>query len=145
MSVETSSEPVSPELRKKTVSDFVKSVAEGSISLSLDFKERRPEDIQMISDILAKLVNSLNDYILGLTAGEELEFLERQLFFCISVLRTYDAFKTSLKPSKVEEELQNLQQKLDDSRSVLNEILEAIQKQPKSKVAERKPRKRKTP
>jgi hypothetical protein len=143
MSVETSSESVSPELRKKTVSDFVKSVAEGSISLSLDFKERRPEDIQMISDILAKLVNSLNDYVLGLTAGEEFDFLERQLFFCISVLKTYDAFKTGLKPSRVEEELLNLQQKLDDSRSVLNEILEAIQKTPKRKVAERKPQKRK--
>jgi hypothetical protein len=135
-------EPVSPEFRKKIVSDFVKDVAEGGISLSLDYNGRRPEDIQMISDILAKLVNSLNDYVLGLTAGEEFDFLERQLFFCISVLKTYDAFKTSLSPTKVEGELQRLETKLEDSRALLVEILGKMDAE-KKKSGEKKSRARK--
>jgi hypothetical protein len=137
----TPNEPASPEFRKKVVSDFVRDVAEGGISLSLDYKERRPEDIQMISDILAKLVNGLNDYVLGLTAGEEFDFLERQLFFCITVLRTYDAFKTSLAPSKVESELQRLEGKIEDSQVLLSDILAALQK-PKKKASENKGKKK---
>jgi hypothetical protein len=119
-------EPASPEFRKKIVSDFVKDVAEGSISLSLDYKGRRPEDIQMISDILAKLVNNLNNYVLGLTAGEEFDFLERQLFFCISVLRTYDAFKTNLSQSKIEDHLQTLESKFEESKVTLDKILASV-------------------
>jgi hypothetical protein len=130
------SEAASPAFRKKVVSDFVRDVSEGRIALSLDYKDRRPEDIQMISDILAKLVNSLNDYVLGITAGEEFDFLERQLFFCISVLRTYDAFKTSLNESRVEIELSKLGLKVEESRKVLDEILASIQskaRKPKAK------------
>jgi hypothetical protein len=137
-------EPASPEFRKKIVSDFVKDVAEGAISLSLDYKGRRPEDIQMISDILGKLVNSLNDYVLGLTAGEEFDFLERQLFFCISVLRTYDAFKTNLNPTRVEGELQELETKIEDSRAVLNEILAKLNSLEKKKGVEKRAKPKKS-
>jgi hypothetical protein len=140
--MESISEPATPELRKKVVADFVREVAEGSISLRLDFKDRRPEDIQMLSDILAKLVNGLNDYFLGLTAGEEFDFLERRLFFCITVLRTYDAFKTSLAPSKVESELQKLGSKLEDLKTMLKDIQSAAETSPKKRAQTKKPRKK---
>jgi hypothetical protein len=116
-------EAASPELRKRVVTEFVRDVSEGRISLSLDYRDRRPEDIQMVSDVLAKLVNSLNSYVLGLTAGEEFDFLERQLFFCVTVLRTYGAFKTTLNPTKVEEELQKLSTRIGESKASLDKIL----------------------
>ena len=139
----TQNEPPTPEFRKKVVSDFVKDVAEGRVSLGLDYKARRPEDIEMISDILAKLVGHLNDYVLGLKGGEEFDFLERQLFFCISVLRTYDAFKTNLSTSIVEDELRKLESKVEDSKTVLDQILSAVQNT--SQIQKTPPRRVKKP
>ena len=122
------------EFRQEIVSKFVKDVAEGRVCLNLDIKGRRPEDIQLISDITGKLISYLNDYVLGTKAGEEFDFLERQLFFCISVLRSYDAFKTSIIPSKMEEDIQRIESKIDSVSKLLNETLNAPKPPPKKAV-----------
>lgn len=116
-------ESVSSEFRKRVVSEFVKDVAEGRLGLNLDYRNMRPEDIQMIGDILSKLIKYLNEYVLGVTAGEEFDFLERQLFFSISVLRSYEAFKTTISQSRLEEDIQRLESKIDHTNNVLTQLL----------------------
>jgi hypothetical protein len=126
-------EPVKPEKRRQVVEEFVNDVSEGKISLGLDYRNRRPQDVEMIADIVGKFINYLNDYILGLKGGEEFEFLEKQLFFSITALRTFDAFKTSISRSKVEENLERLESKIEQSNELLNNLVIRLEKNSQTK------------
>ena len=119
------------ELRKQTVSRFVSDVAEGRVSLAIDYQSgRRPEDVEMISNTVSKLILHLNDYVAGTKAGEEFDFMERQLFFCISVLKTYNAFKTNLDESKLETCVLEIASKVDSNGKKIDEILEKLRAPP---------------
>lgn len=111
--------------------------------LGADQKGRRPEDIELISSTVGKLIGYVNDYISGTKAGDELEFLEKQLFFCISVLRTYDELKTNVNESKMEESLRRLESKTDGLALQLDMIsknLENLQASNESRVTRRSPK-----
>jgi hypothetical protein len=49
--------------------------------------------------------------------------LEKQIFFSISVLRTYDTLKTSTNESRVEDQLRKLESKVDMLSSKLDNVL----------------------
>jgi hypothetical protein len=131
-------EPLSPDFRRETISKIVRDISEGRLILRIEQTGRRPEDIELISSTVGKLISYLNDYISGTKAGEELEFLEKQLFFCMSVLRTYDVLKTNTNESRIEEGLQRLESKTDALGSQVTEILKAIDQS--RIVAEMKPK-----
>lgn len=124
MSVPGVSEPLSQDFRRDVISNTVKDISEGRLIIRFEQKDRRPEDIELISSTVGKLIGYFNDYISGIKAGEELEFLEKQLFFCISVLRTYDVLKTNTNESIVEESLRRLESKTDALALQLKELLE---------------------
>jgi hypothetical protein len=111
------------EIRRKTVSEFVKNVAEGKLYLSVDQKKWRPQDVELISVTAGRLIRDISDYVSGAVAGEEFEFLEKQIFFSISVLRTYDALKSGLDETKIDGGIRRLEAKLDDLNSRLDELL----------------------
>jgi hypothetical protein len=111
------------EIRRKTVSEFVKNVTEGKLYLSVDQKKWRSQDVELISVTAGKLIRDISDYVSGAVAGEEFEFLEKQIFFSISVLRTYDALKSGLDETKIDDGIRRLEAKLDDLNSRLDELL----------------------
>jgi hypothetical protein len=113
------------EIRRKTVSEFVKNVSEGKLYLSVDQKKWRPQDVELISVTAGKLIRDISDYVSGAVAGEEFEFLEKQIFFSISVLRTYDALKSGLDETKIDDGIRRLEAKLDDLTTRLNELVAA--------------------
>jgi hypothetical protein len=113
------------EIRRRTVSEFVKSVSEGKLYLSVDQKKWRPQDVELISITAGKLIRDISDYVSGSVAGEEFEFLEKQIFFSISVLRTYDALKTGLDETKIDDGIRKLEAKIDNLTAKLNELLTA--------------------
>lgn len=117
-------EPTPVELRKKVVADFARDVAEGRIFLSVDQTKWRQQDVELIGTTTSRLIRDLADYVSGTVAGEEFEFLEKQLFFSISVLRTYDAIKTNLDESKVEEGIRRLESKIDLINMQLSKMLQ---------------------
>ena len=130
-------EPTSNELRRETVSKFVRDVSDGKIAISIDLQKRRQEDIELISSISSKLILCLNDYLSGTKAGEEFEFLEKELLFCISTLRRYGAFKTEIKESKNDEEITRLESKIDSTQKQLEQILTILGNSPRIYVEER--------
>ena len=123
------SEPVSLDYQREIISKAVRDISEGRLVIRVDQKDRRPEDIDLIGTTVGKLITYMNDYVSGIKAGEELEFLERQLYFCISVLRTYDVLKTNTDESKLEESMRRLESKVD----ALSLQFESNQKKPTSK------------
>jgi hypothetical protein len=127
----------SPETRRELVAQFVKDISEGRIALSIDQEKWRPEDIELIGSTANRLIVHLNDYLSGTTAGEEFEFLERQLLFCVTVLRAYGAFKTKLNEPKVQEEMKVLESKVDSLAAQLGELL-AILRETEAKKTARK-------
>ena len=120
------SEPLSPDFRRETISKIVRDISEGRLILRMEQKGRRPEDVELISSTVGKLISYLNDYVSGTKAGEELEFLEKQLFFCMTVLRTYDVLKTNINESRIEDSLRRLESKTDALGLQLAEILKAL-------------------
>ncbi len=143
METKVEADKTTPEFRRRVVSNFVQDVTEGRIALSIDLEKRRPEDIELISNTSAKLISHLNEYISGVKAGEEQDFLERQLFFCISVLRTYDAFKTKMSETKLENEIRKLGSKVDITNKLLVDtlsVLEVQREQKKRKTRKRTPK-----
>jgi hypothetical protein len=125
------------ESRREIVANFVRDVTEGRIALSIQQQKWRPEDIELIGSTASKLVVYLNDYLSGIKAGEEFDYLERQLLFCITVLRTYGAFKTKIDEPKLAEEVKSLETKVDSLASQLGEML-AILKEAEAKKAARR-------
>ena len=111
------------EIRRKTVSEFVKNVSDGKLYLSVDQKKWRPQDVELISVTAGKLIRDISDYVSGTVAGEEFEFLEKQIFFSISVLRTYDALKSGLDETKIDVGIRRLEAKLDNLNSRLDEMI----------------------
>jgi hypothetical protein len=122
----SSGEPLSQDFRRQVISKTVRDISEGRLVLRVDQKSRRPEDIELISGTVGKLIGQLNDLVSGTKAGEELEFLEKELFFCISVLRTYDVLKTNTEESRVEESLRKLEARTDSINLRLDEILDTL-------------------
>lgn len=109
----------------------------------VDQQGRRPEDVELISGTVGRLVGYINDYVSGTKAGEEFEFLEKQLFFCISVLRTYDSLKPNVNEAEMEETLLSVDSKMDAIGSQLAEMWKAINQRntrssPKPKKASKK-------
>jgi hypothetical protein len=115
------------DLRRRVVSEFAKSVAEGRVFLSMDQARWRPQDVELISSTAGRLIKDLSDYVSGTVAGEEFEFLEKQLFFSISVLRTYNALKTNLDEAKVEADIHRLESKIDKIDSYLSTLVKPKQ------------------
>ena len=74
----SSNEPLSQDFRREIISKIVRDISEGRLILRVDQKGRRPEDVELISSTVGKLIGYLSDYVSGIKAGEELEFLERQ-------------------------------------------------------------------
>ena len=97
------------DLRRKVVADFVRDISEGRLFLSIDHKKWGQQDIDLIGNTTGRFIRDLSEYVSGAVAGEEFEFLEKQIFFSISVLRTYDSLKTNINESRVEDELRKLQ------------------------------------
>ncbi|HXQ91994.1 MAG TPA: hypothetical protein VN739_03245 [Nitrososphaerales archaeon] len=111
------------EIRRKTVSEFVEKVSEGKLYLSVDQKKWRPQDVELISVTAGRLIRDISDYVSGSVAGEEFEFLEKQIFFSISVLRTYDALKSGLDETKIDNDIRRVEEKLDNLRARFDELL----------------------
>jgi hypothetical protein len=111
------------DLRHKVVLDFVRDISEGRLFLSIDQKKWRQQDIDLIGNTTGRLIRDLSEYVSGAVAGEEFEFLEKQIFFSISVLRTYDTLKTSTNESRVEDQLRKLESKVDMLSSKLDNVL----------------------
>ena len=132
------SEPLSEDFRRETISKIVRDISEGRLILRVEQTGRRPEDIELISSTVSKLISYLNDYISGTKAGEEFEFLEKQLFFCMSVLRTYDVLKTNINEPRIEESLQRLESKTDALGLQLAELMKTIDRKNPSARAKRK-------
>lgn len=133
-----SSEPLSPDFRRETISKIIRDISEGRLILKVEQTGRRPEDIELISTTVAKLISYLNDYVSGTKAGEELEFLEKQLFFCMSVLRTYDVLKANINESRIEEGLQRLESKTEALVLQITEIMKVIDRKEPSVAPKRK-------
>jgi hypothetical protein len=131
------------ELRRKVVADFARDVAEGRIYLSVDQTKWRPQDVELVSTTTSRLIRDLADYVSGAVAGEEYEFLEKQIFFSISVLRTYDALKTNLSESRVDEGIRRLETKIDLANQQLARILQVLAKEEKSLPAKEAKKKHK--
>lgn len=129
------SEPLSPDFRRETISKIIRDISEGRLILKIEQTGRRPEDVELISNTVGSLISYLNDYVSGIKAGEELEFLEKQLFFCMSVLRTYDVLKTNINESRMEESLRRLELKTDALGLQLAEIMKTIERESKSAPA----------
>ena len=110
------------DLRRKVVADFVRDISEGRLFLSVDHRKWGPQDVELISNTTGRLIHDLSEYVSGAVAGEEFEFLEKQIFFSISVLRTYDSLKSKIHESRVEEELRALQHKVDSIGMRLDEL-----------------------
>ncbi|MDG6904767.1 MAG: hypothetical protein JRN20_03160 [Nitrososphaerota archaeon] len=136
MSVPDASQSLSQDFRRDVITKTVKDISEGRLIIHFEHRERRPEDIELISSTVGKLIGYFNDYVSGIKAGEELEFLEKQLFFCISVLRTYDVLKTNTNESIVEESLKRLESKTDTLALQLKELLE--KEKPANTISPRK-------
>jgi|GEM_PF-2042578 ASC-1-like (ASCH) protein len=115
--------PDSSESRREIVSKFVNDILQGKIALSINQEKWRQEDIELIGSTSKNLIVHLNDYLSGTKAGEEFEYVERQILFCMSVLRTYGAFKTNLSESKLEEEIRTLASKIDAIKAQLDGML----------------------
>jgi hypothetical protein len=111
------------EIRRKTVSEFVEKVSEGKLYLSVDQKKWRPQDVELISVTAGRLIRDISDYVSGSVAGEEFEFLEKQIFFSISVLRTYDALKSGLEETKIDDGIRRVEKKIDNLSARLDELL----------------------
>ena len=131
------------ELRKKVVADFARDVSQGRILLSIDQQRWRQQDVDLISSTAGGLMRDLADYVSGSVAGEEFEFLEKQIFFAISVLRTYDAVKSNFSESRAEEAIRKLEAKADRLDEKVNEILQVLrsiqnQETPQTKSKDRK-------
>jgi hypothetical protein len=120
------------EFRRKTVLEFVKSVSEGKLYLSVDQKKWRLQDVELISVTAGKLIRDIADYVSGTVAGEEFEFLEKQIFFSISVLRTYDALKSGLDETKIDDGIKRVEAKLDNLSERFDEILRPRKEQTSS-------------
>jgi hypothetical protein len=118
--------PSSPSFRSELVSKVVKDICEGRLVFRVDQRGRRPEDVELVSGTVGRFVGYINDYVSGTKAAEEFEFLEKQLFFCISVLRTYDALRPNVNETNLEETLRSLDAKADAIRVQLAEVLKAI-------------------
>ncbi|MDA4111003.1 MAG: hypothetical protein OK439_00580 [Thaumarchaeota archaeon] len=114
------------ELRRKVVLDFVRDISEGRLFLSIDQKKWRQQDIDLIGNTTGRLIRDLSEYVSGAVAGEEFEFLEKQIFFSISVLRTYDTLKTSTNESRVEDELKRLESKVDSLGSKIDDMITIV-------------------
>jgi molybdopterin converting factor small subunit len=114
------------ELRHKVVLDFVRDISEGRLYLGVDQKKWGLQDIELIGNTTGRLIRDLSEYVSGAVAGEEFEFLEKQIFFSISVLRTYDTLKTNINESRVEAELRNLQFKVESLGIKIDEAMETF-------------------
>jgi hypothetical protein len=134
-----SEEKFTREIRHKVVLDFVRDISEGRLFLSIDQKKWGPQDIDLIGNTTGRLIRDLSEYVSGAVAGEEFEFLEKQIFFSISVLRTYDTLKTNVNESRVEAELRKLQFKIDALGTRIDDSFgTANKKSPSEKERERK-------
>src|SRR5271169_4807809 len=123
MEVDAASQTSLIDIRRKTVTEFVKDVSEGKLYLGIEQEKWRPQDIELIGTTAGKLIRDISEYVSGSVAGEEFEFLEKQIFFSISVLRTYDALKSGLDETKIDDGIRRLEAKLDDLNSRLDELL----------------------
>jgi hypothetical protein len=124
--------------RAENVSKTVKDICEGRLVFRIDHRDRRPEDIELISGTVGRLVGYVNDYVSGTKAGEEFEFLEKQLFFCISTLRTYDALKANVNEARLETGLRNLEAKADALDAKLGEVVKMLSR--RSQMPAEKPK-----
>ena len=125
-------------LRHKVVLDFVRDISEGRLFLSIDQKKWGPQDIELIGNTTGRLIRDLAEYVSGAVAGEEFEFLEKQIFFSISVLRTYDTLKTNINESRVEAELRKLQFTVESLGIKIDEAIETLNKEAPGKEKDRK-------
>jgi hypothetical protein len=123
MEVDGASQSSLVDIRRKTVTEFVKDVAAGKLYLSIDQEKWRPQDVELIGTTAGKLIRDISEYVSGAVAGEEFEFLEKQIFFSISVLRTYDALKPGFDKSEIELGVKRLETKLDNLDAKLAELL----------------------
>jgi hypothetical protein len=135
-----SEEKSTGELRHRVVLDFVRDISEGRLFLSIDQKKWGLQDIELIGNTTGRLIRDLSEYVSGAVAGEEFEFLEKQIFFSISVLRTCNTLKTNTSESRVETELRNLQSKLDALGTRIDEALETLSRLASGKEKDRKAR-----
>jgi hypothetical protein len=129
--------PSSPTFRSELVSKVVKDICEGRLVFRVDQRGRRPEDIELVSGTVGRFVGYINDYVSGTKAAEEFEFLEKQLFFCISVLRTYDALRPNVNETKLEETLQSLEAKADAITVQLAEVSKAVRESSRQATTKR--------
>jgi hypothetical protein len=123
MEVDGASQSSLVDIRRKTVTEFVKDVAVGKLYLSIDQEKWRHQDVELIGATAGKLIRDISEYVSGAIAGEEFEFLEKQIFFSISVLRTYDALKPGFDKSEIELGVKRLETKLDNLDAKLAELL----------------------
>src|SRR5271169_872369 len=123
MEVDAASQTSLIDIRRKTVTEFVKDVSEGKLYLGIEQEKWRPQDIELIGTTAGKLIRDISEYVSGSVAGEEFEFLEKQIFFSISVLRTYDALKPGIDETKIELGVKRLETKLDNLDAKLTELL----------------------
>ncbi len=111
----------------KIVSRFVRDVSAGKIALGVDPGNRRPEDIELISNTAAKLILYLNEYLTGAKAGKELEVLERQLSFSILVLETFGVFKERNIGLANPDEIRRLETKIDSTIKRLDQLENSLE------------------
>jgi hypothetical protein len=128
------------ELRHKVVLDFVRDISEGRLYLGVDQKKWGLQDIELIGNTTGRLIRDLSEYVSGAVAGEEFEFLEKQIFFSISVLRTYDTLKTNINESRVEAELRNLQFRVESLGVKIDVAMEAFNTRMPAKEKDRTPK-----
>ena len=128
------------ELRHKVVLEFIKDISEGRLFLSIDQKKWGQQDVDLIGNTTGRLIRDLSEYVSGAVAGEEFEFLEKQIFFSISVLRTYNTLKTSTNESRVEGELRKLESKMEDLSAKISDALEVLNNASSLEWTREKPR-----
>jgi hypothetical protein len=135
----------SPAFRREFVSKVVSDICEGRLVFRVDQQGRRPEDIELVSSTVGRLVGYINDYVAGTKAAEEFEFLEKQLFFCVTVLRTYDALKPNVNEANMEATLRNLEAKVDSIGLQLAQVMSAVSKHDEPAIKKSNLQKRKLP
>lgn len=131
-----SSGPISPDFRYEIVSEFVKGLSSGAIEIEFDTRKWAKESIEAQKDVAVMLTKDVNEYCDPKTTLERRNELEPKMFDYIQRMRLVGAFKQKPEMSKIEGDIQRLDERFEAMRQLMMQIL-LVLKEIAKKVDER--------
>ena len=115
------------EFKHETVSKAVKGMVDGTISVdweSIMFKGLHGQrNLDTVTNHWASLLACVTQYCSGKYEGKTLADLEQKLFEDVAFLRACSVLKEAYTPSRAEEDIKKLNERMDSTNNLLLEVL----------------------